>query len=427
MKRTLLTLSVAGLVACGGKKEVGPTAPPPSTVDAAQATTPPVEADAVAAAPDAAPAERPRITGPVAKVNGIEIPSASFYEELDKITARGTQIPGDRVARIEQNILKRLIEQELINQAVKEAAVVVPPEEIQKGFDEYKQRFQSEEQFQNYLKHGKVTKESIEQRIRERRSLELLLEKKGDMAVTDAEAQDFYGKNERFYTEKAGIRASHILIKLAEKPTPEEEAKANERVKEAQARIKKGEDFDKIAVEMSEGPAAAKGGDLGFFSAGRMVKEFEDVAFKMKVGEISAPVRTRFGFHVIKLVDKREDRKKTFEEVKEQIVKSLQNKKFFTERRKMLADLEKNAKIEKFIAEPPPEAPGAMEHIGPGDMPPGGPGGPAGGGDGDEAPPAPGGPRVMPAPGAPAPMPGAPAPVPGAPVPTPVPPAPAPK
>jgi hypothetical protein len=157
-----------------------------------------------------------------------------------------------------------------------------------------------------------------------------------------------------------------------EKATPEEEAKAMEKVKEAQARLKKGEAFDVVATEMSQGPAASKGGDLGFFSKGRMVKEFEDVAFNMKVNTVSEPVRTRFGYHIIKLTDKREDRKKAFDEVKEQIVKSLQNKKFFTERRKLLSDLEKNAKVEKFIADAPPPAPRAMEHLGPKDMPPGG-------------------------------------------------------
>lgn len=368
MKRYLMTLSVVGVVACGGKKEAPAPAPAPvATNPSPAAPADPAAAPTPAPTDPSKPAERERITGPVAKVNGVEIPSAVFYEELDKITARGAQIPPDRIARIEQNILKRLVEQELINQAVKEAGVVVPAEDLAKGFEEYKQRFQSEEQFENYLKHGRVTKESIEQRIQERRSLELLLEKKGEMTVSDAEAQDFYTKNERFYTEKAGIRASHVLIKLPENATPDDDAKAMEKVKLAQERLKKGEDFEKIATEMSEGPAANKGGDLGFFSQGRMVKEFEDVAFKMKVGEVSEPVKTRFGYHIIKLTDRREDRKKPFDEVKEQIVKSLQNKKFFTERRKLLADLEKAAKIEKFIAEPPPEAPAATEHLGPQD------------------------------------------------------------
>lgn len=411
MKRYLVTLSVVGVVACGGKKDT-PATPAPSP--ATPAPTEPAAADAAAPAPAPAdpnkPAERERITGPVAKVNGVEIPSTVFYEELDKITARGAQIPPDRIARIEQNILKRLIEQELINQAVKEAGVVVPDTDLQKGFEEYKQRFQSEEQFENYLKHGRVTKESIEQRIRERRSLELLLEKKGEMVVSDAEAEDFYNKNERFYTEKAGIRASHILIKLPENATPEDDTKAMERVKLAQERLKKGEDFEKVATEMSEGPAANKGGDLGFFSQGRMVKEFEDVAFKMKVGDVSEPVKTRFGYHIIKLTDRREDRKKPFEEVKEQIVKSLQNKKFFTERRKLLADLEKAAKVEKFIAEPPPEAPGATEHLGPADQ--GGHGPNDGHDHGQPAPmPADGQPVPTPVPGTPTPAP-APAPTP---------------
>lgn len=309
------------MFACG-KKEAPPAAPqePSAQVDAAAPTEKPADP---AAPTEGTPAPGERLKGPIANVNGVAIPAEAFYEEVDKITARGAQIPADRVARIEHNILKRLIEQELINQAVKEAQVVVSAEDIAAGFDEYKKRFQNDEQFDNYLKHGRVTKDSIEARIRDRRSLELLLEKKGDLAVNDEEAKAFYEKNERFYTDKAGIRASHILIKLAENATPEDEAKAMEKVKEAQARLKKGDAFEVVAQELGEGPAASKGGDLGFFSEGRMVKEFEDVAFKMKAGDVSDPVRTRFGFHIIKLTDKREDRKKPFEEVKEQIVKSL--------------------------------------------------------------------------------------------------------
>ncbi len=394
------------IFACGKKEEAPKPGETPAAVEGADkpaADKPAEGADKPAADKPAEGADKPaegadkpaageRITGPVAKVNGVEIPSEAFYEEVDKITARGAQIPPDRVARIEHNILKRLVEQELINQAVKSSAIEVSAEDIATGFEEYKKRFQNDEQFENYLKHGRVTKESIEARIRDRRALELLLEKKGELAVSDEEAQSFYDKNERFYTEKAGIRASHILIKVLENAPAEDEAKAMEKVKEAQARLKKGEDFEVVARELGEGPAAAKGGDLGFFSEGRMVKEFEEVAFKMKVGQVSDPVRTRFGFHIIKVTEKREDRKKPFSEVKDQIVKSLQNKKFFTERRKLLADLEKAATVEKFLPDPPPMAPAAADHLGPHDhphgpgdghdhghgMPPGGPGGPAG-------------------------------------------------
>ncbi|MCA9514854.1 MAG: peptidylprolyl isomerase [Myxococcales bacterium] len=381
----LLPGLLLALGACGGKKDA-PTEPAKTggetakTTEPAKTETAPTETKATEpAANPAEPAEPARITGPIAKVNGTEIPADAFYAERDKITARGAKIPPDRLARIEQNILKRLVEQELISQAVKAEGIEVPKEDIEKGFAEYKERFQSEEQFENYLKHGRVTKESIEDRIRERRALEMLLEKRGDMAVTDEAAKEFYDKNERFYTEKAGIRASQILIKLPETASPEEDKAAMEKVKAAQDELKKGTAFDEVAKKMSEGPAASKGGDLGFFGEGRMVKEFEDVAFKLKVGEVSQPVKTRFGYHLIKVTEKRDDRKKSFDEVKDQIVKSLKNKKFFTERRKLLAELEKKATIEKFLPEPPPSAgaPGMMQH-GPGRRHPGmgGPGGP---------------------------------------------------
>lgn len=367
LRMTLLLLSFGLLVACGGKKDTPPAAPNPTsegptepgTDPAADPADPAAATDGDKTPPAAADGEPARLTGPVATVNGIEIPAEEFYSERDKITSRGAKIPADRLARIEQNILKRLIEKRLIDHAVAQANVVVPESDLTEGFEEYKKRFQSDEQFENYLKHGRVTKESIEERIRDRRALELLLEKQGEMEVTDEAAREFYEKNERFYTEKAGVRASHILIKLAQNAPEEEEAKALGKVKAAQEALAKGEDFAAVATRMSEGPTAPKGGDLGFFGEGRMVKEFQDVAFAMKVNDVSDPVRTRFGYHIIKVTDRREDRKKDFEEVKDQIIKSLKNKKFFTERRKLLADLEKKATIEKFLPEPPPVAPDA--------------------------------------------------------------------
>jgi peptidyl-prolyl cis-trans isomerase C len=94
-----------------------------------------------------------------------------------------------------------------------------------------------------------------------------------------------------------------------------------------------------------------------------MVKPFEETAFKMKVGTVSGPVRTRFGFHIIKVTDKREERKKPFSEVKDQIKQSLKNKKFFQERRKLLEGLRKDAKIEKRLEDPKPSAKPARKPV----------------------------------------------------------------
>ncbi|MBD89466.1 MAG: hypothetical protein CL940_03955 [Deltaproteobacteria bacterium] len=388
-----LTLMSLCLVACGKPAEKSAEADPA----AAPAETPAAEAKPTDKAPEAKPAEakpadakpaeaKPakRIEGSIATVNDVAIDAKAFYAELDKITSRGAKIPPERLARIEQNILKRLVEKELVRQAVEKAGIKVEDAEIAAAYEEYKKRFQTEEQFQNYLKHGRVTEASIRERITDKRSLEKLIESRGNLAVDDKQGREFYAKNERFYVDKAGVRASHILIKLNEKATPEQTKAAMEKVKKVQSELEAKKEFAEVAKKYSEGPSAPKGGDLGFFGPGQMVKPFEEAAFKMKIGEVSAPVKTRFGLHIIKVVEKREERKKPYDEVKEQIVQTLKNKRFFQERRKLLEDLRKTAKIDSKLPEPPPAAKtgGARGGLPTGHPPVHGPGQGRGGGHG---------------------------------------------
>ena len=293
-----------------------------------------------------------RIAGPVAVVNGQDVASALYYAEVDKIKKRSSKIPPERMNRIKENILKRIIDKELIGQAVKKAGVEVSAETITTEFDEYKKRFRGEDQFKNYLKHGRITIDSIKKRIREKKELENLLEKSGALAVTDAEAEDFYKKNEKFYQEREGVKARHVLVKVSDKGSKEDEAKAMAKIKDIQKALKKGTTFEEVAKKFSEGPSASRGGDLGFFGRGQMVKPFEEKAFAMKANEVSGPVRTRFGFHIIQVLEKREARKKDLSEVKDTIKESLRNKKFFQERRTLLSNLKKAAKIERKIVIP---------------------------------------------------------------------------
>ena len=103
------------------------------------------------------------------------------------------------------------------------------------------------------------------------------------------------------------MHARHILLES------EDEAK------KAQARVKGGEDFAKVAKELSKDPGSSEGGDLGFFTKDRMVKEFADAAFAMKPGDISVPVKSQFGWHVIRLEERRTKPIPSFDQVKPQI------------------------------------------------------------------------------------------------------------
>lgn len=128
-----------------------------------------------------------------------------------------------------------------------------------------------------------------------------------DVKVNEEETLSYYEKNKNQFVEGESVRASHILI--------DDEDKA----KEAAQEIKAGLSFEEAAQKYSACPSSAQGGDLGFFTRGKMVPQFEEAAFKMEVGEISQPVKSDFGYHIIKLVDKKEEDSKSYDQVKEEI------------------------------------------------------------------------------------------------------------
>lgn len=134
-------------------------------------------------------------------------------------------------------------------------------------------------------------------------------------AVSDEEARAFYDKQVAQVEVKEEVRARHILLES------EEDALA------VIERLKAGEDFVAVAKEASTGPSGAGGGDLGYFTADRMVPEFSTAAFALEAGEISAPVKSDFGWHVIKLEDRRMQQVVPFETVKADIKAQLRDEK----------------------------------------------------------------------------------------------------
>jgi peptidyl-prolyl cis-trans isomerase C len=143
--------------------------------------------------------------------------------------------------------------------------------------------------------------------VRNKLLMEQLLQSEGKTAVTDAALHKVYDDAIKQMGQEQEVRARHILVET------EDEAKA------VQNQIKGGSDFAELAKQKSKDPGGSEGGDLGYFAKEQMVPEFADAAFKLEKGQVSEPVKSQFGWHVIKVEDKRQKQMPEFEKVKDQI------------------------------------------------------------------------------------------------------------
>nr|WP_320191973.1 SurA N-terminal domain-containing protein [uncultured Desulfobacter sp.] len=145
----------------------------------------------------------------------------------------------------------------------------------------------------------------------------------GQVKIEEASVRDFYDQNQAQFTTPEQVEASHILIKVGENADEQAVAKAREEALSVYEKAIQSVDFSELAKAYSQGPSAANGGYLGRFDKTSMVKPFADAAFSMKAGDISQPVRTRFGWHIIKVTDKTPETVTPFETAKAQIQKEL--------------------------------------------------------------------------------------------------------
>jgi peptidyl-prolyl cis-trans isomerase C len=179
--------------------------------------------------------------------------------------------------------------------------------------------------------------------------MEAMLQDAGKAALTDDAMHKVYDEAVKQMGGEQEVHARHILV-----PT-EDEAKAIE------AELKKGADFATLAKEKSKDPGAADGGDLGYFTKDQMVPEFADAAFKLDKGQISDPILTQFGWHIIKVEDKRTKPTPTFDQVKAQLTNYVEHRA----EAEMVDNLRKTATIERLDKAPPPLDPSALNPAAP--------------------------------------------------------------
>jgi peptidyl-prolyl cis-trans isomerase C len=296
------------------------------------------------------PAELPEV---LARVNGEEVKKADFDAMIKNAEiGMGRSIPVERRDEAYRAALDQLITFTVLRQEANARHLEVTDAEIDERMAGMRKAFPTEEAFKKALTDRSLSLE----RLRSDTQSNLMIDKlvQGEIAsvpaTTDEEAQTFYTQNPERFKQGETVRASHILIKVD--PKADEAAKAKARA-EADALLKQakaGEDFAKLAQARSQDETSApNGGDLNYFSRGRMVPPFEQVAFALQPGDISDVVTTQFGFHIIKVTDRKPAAAVPLEQVKDQLKVMLQNQKKRQRAESFIATLRQKSKIEVLV------------------------------------------------------------------------------
>jgi len=359
-------LALATLSSCSKPAESEPKATPTPAPSATATPAAPAAAATTSTpsstTPPAAVTDASGIKDPVAVVNGEPITKAQLDEAFETAVKSSGMKAADLTAEQKLQGYNQILDDLIMDKLVSAAAqsVQVSQADIDAELAKIKGQFPNPADFDKQLADVGQTQaqltEQLKKVLQQQKWVESQVGAKVD--VTPDEAQKFYDANKAEFQEPDTVKASHILF-LVKKDDSDAVVKAQlAKAQKAEARAKKGEDFTKLAKELSEEPGAKEsGGDLGFFSKDRMVPEFANAAFTQKVGTVGDPVRTQFGWHVIKVTDKKPAGTVSFDKVKDQLIAYLKQDKQRKAVQELLKSLRDSAKIQNNL--PPAPEPAA--------------------------------------------------------------------
>lgn len=278
----------------------------------------------------------------VAIVNGEKIPRSIF----DRRLAVASKMNQDTSRSTQLYILDQIIKKVLLKQFAMEQKIVVSSKEIEGELEKIKAFLKSNPNapkinLEEMLKSKGSSIEELKKEIRSTLSLSKYLSKDVD---EKAKIEFFEANRNIFNGEK--VRTSHILIDTRNANTKEELEKAKQKIEDVKKELDSGKDFAELAKKYSTCPSSEKGGDIGFFERkGPIVEPFAKVAFSMNTGEVSGPIKTQFGYHIIKVTEKQKGKDIKYDEAKQMVDFVYMEQKTAD----LFKGLRKKAKVEVFL------------------------------------------------------------------------------
>ena len=291
---------------------------------------------------------------PAAKVGSTVITRGELDRAMNILVSQNRIQPGstpEALKEAQKAALDQLIYAELIYQE----GLKTPPVDLEKQIDfkmaQNKGKFESPAKYEEALKSSGVTEKELIAITKKDIVISNYIETKiaPTVSVSDEEIKNFYNENRERLAEDPQVKASHILIGVESSASPETKAKAKEKAEAILKELKAGKDFAEAAKTDSTCPSKEQGGDLGFFGKGQMVPEFEQAAFALKPGELSGVVETQFGYHIIKVTEKKGGEPPKLDEIKDRIAAFLKGQKTQKAVFDFVTNLKKSAKVETFI------------------------------------------------------------------------------
>lgn len=258
----------------------------------------------------------------VAMVNGEAISKDELYEQMESQYGAAT--------------VEQLIADKIVAVEAKKKKIAITDKELNNQVEDLKESYGGEEVFSQVLQSNNTTLAVIKQDLKNYLTIKELLEPQ--IEISDEEMQTYFDENKASFGTAEQVKASHILVA--------DETKANE----IKQKLDAGEDFAALAKEFSTDDASKEnGGELGFFPKGSMVAEFEDVAFTLAIDQISDPVKSEYGYHIIKVEDKKAAKEANFDESKAVIKETMIEQKINTEYPTWLEEKKKDYDIENSL------------------------------------------------------------------------------